>query len=123
MAIYSGRSRGSVKSIMIEEVRFHILLGQMIRERREQLGLTQEQVAKALALSRTSIVNIEKGRQRIIAFQLVSLAGALRCEVADLLPPAAPPREEELRRLLLGERPSVVDWVTSQLSVVCEEKK
>lgn len=108
---------------MIEEVRFHLLLGQIIRARREQIGLTQDQVAKALGLSRTSVVNIEKGRQRTIVFQLVRLSSALRCEVTDLLPPATPPREEELRRLLLGERPSVVDWVTSQLSEVCEEQK
>lgn len=106
---------------VIGEVRFHGLLGQAIRTRREQLGLTQEQVAKALALSRTSIVNIEKGRQRLIVFQLVRLASALRCEVVDLLPSVQLPDEDELRRLLTGQRPSIVEWVTSQLTNVCED--
>lgn len=108
---------------MLEEERFHSQLGTIIRARREQVGLTQDQVALALSLSRTSIVNIEKGRQRIIAFQLVRLANILRCEVVDLLPPNAPPPEDEVRQLLLGQRPSVVDWVTSHVSGAREEPK
>jgi transcriptional regulator with XRE-family HTH domain len=108
---------------MLEEERFHNQLGRIIRTRREQLGLTQDQIAEALSLSRTSIVNIEKGRQRVIAYQLVRLATALRCEVVDLLPPTVAPREDELRQLLLGQRPSVVDWVTSQVSGAREEPK
>ncbi len=100
---------------LTDEARFYGLLGQTIRARRELLGFTQGQVAEALGLSRTSVVNIERGRQRLIVFQLVRLASALRCEIVDIIPAVGQSNEDDLRRLLVGYRPSVVDWVTSQL--------
>jgi hypothetical protein len=37
-------------------------------------------------LSRTTMVNIEKGRQRLAVHQLVQLGNALGCEPTELLP-------------------------------------
>src|SRR5437879_5983184 len=63
-------------------------IGSKIREGRERLGLTQEALAKHVGLSRTSITNIEQGRQTILVHQLVGFARALNVEPAALLPPS-----------------------------------
>jgi transcriptional regulator with XRE-family HTH domain len=49
----------------------------------------QEQLAEAVGLSRTALVNIEKGRHRIQIDTLYAIAHALGIKLADLLPPPA----------------------------------
>lgn len=61
-------------------------LGTAIKERRKQLGLTQEQLSNQLELSRASLANIETGRQRLLVHQLYRLAGCLAVRVIALLP-------------------------------------
>jgi transcriptional regulator with XRE-family HTH domain len=61
--------------------------GKLMRLHREaQDGLTQESLGKLVGLSRTSITNIEKGRQPVALHQLFALAQALRVQPAALLP-------------------------------------
>jgi transcriptional regulator with XRE-family HTH domain len=62
------------------------LLGKRIRSRRQDRGHTQEELAKLISLSRTSLTNIEQGRQRPPLHQLLRVAEALECEIHDLLP-------------------------------------
>jgi transcriptional regulator with XRE-family HTH domain len=50
--------------------------------------MSQEAFAKAVGLSRTSITNIERGRQPISLHTLYFMADILGVEPADLLPPA-----------------------------------
>ena len=47
---------------------------------------TQQALADKVSLTRTSITNIERGRQHIQLHTLYSLAKALEVEVVDLLP-------------------------------------
>lgn len=61
--------------------------GQRLRSRREAGGVSQEALADRAGLSRTSIVNIEKGRQGVSLPTLYRLARALACDVGALLPP------------------------------------
>jgi transcriptional regulator with XRE-family HTH domain len=60
--------------------------GQLVREHRQALGMKQGALAEALGLSRTSITNIERGRQRIQLHQIFAVAEALAIEVDILLP-------------------------------------
>jgi DNA-binding XRE family transcriptional regulator len=48
--------------------------------------LTQEALARKATLSRTAIVNIEKGRQQILLHTVVEIAQALAIPVTSLLP-------------------------------------
>jgi len=45
-----------------------------LREAREYLGLSQEQVAKALNLSRPAVTNLENGSREVKALELDALA-------------------------------------------------
>lgn len=64
----------------------YAMVGERIRAAREQHGLTQEDLAAAIGLTRTSITNIERGRQRLLLHTLCDIAGILRIEPASLLP-------------------------------------
>lgn len=61
-------------------------VGGRIRKARMAAGLTQAALANIVSLSRTSITNIEKGRQPIQLHTLFSIASALKMKVSDLLP-------------------------------------
>jgi transcriptional regulator with XRE-family HTH domain len=60
--------------------------GRLIRIARESKGMTQGRLAVAVGLSRTSLTNIEKGRQKFLLHTIYDLAAALDVEVHDLLP-------------------------------------
>lgn len=61
-------------------------VGKRIGELRKRRNLTQEQLANAVGLQRTSITNIEMGRQKVLLHTLFELASVLRVCVEDLLP-------------------------------------
>jgi transcriptional regulator with XRE-family HTH domain len=62
------------------------MFGSRVRALREKRNVTQEELGRRVDLSRTSIVNIEKGRQRILLHQIVDIAGALDAKPGELLP-------------------------------------
>lgn len=62
-------------------------IGQIIRERRQELGLTQIQLAGQAGVSRHWIVEIEQGKPRA---QLALLMATLKVLRLDLLLEAAP---------------------------------
>ena len=76
--------------------RIYRVFGSRVREAREKAEVTQEELGRRVALSRTSITNIEKGRQRILLHQLVDFAKALEVEPAALMEPQDSP-DLELR--------------------------
>ncbi len=65
---------------------FYAEFGAKLKLAREKAGLTQKELAERVELPRTSVTNIEHGRQRIALHQLVQLASALGTEPLDLLP-------------------------------------
>jgi transcriptional regulator with XRE-family HTH domain len=62
-----------------------IALGERIRSRRNQIEMSQEDLAKYLAVSFQQIQKYEKGANRLSAGRLVQLADALQCSVSDLI--------------------------------------
>lgn len=70
-----------------EVKKLYELLGRRIRDARVRIGLKQESLGELLSLSRTSIVNIEKGRQRPSLHTLYSMAVYLDVDLDILLPP------------------------------------
>jgi transcriptional regulator with XRE-family HTH domain len=56
--------------------------GRLLRERRLALGMTQEQVGRKVDLSRSSLANIEAGRQGILCHQLLQFFDILHADDA-----------------------------------------
>ena len=63
------------------------LLGEELKRSRRQRGLRQEDVAKLINVSRTTVVAIEQGERRIKAEELVELAYIYGKPVSDFLRP------------------------------------
>ena len=61
-----------------------IRIGAAIRARREELGITQAQLAKGIGLTFQQIQKYEKGVNRVAASTLVRVADVLECHVSDL---------------------------------------
>lgn len=64
----------------------YIQIGEVIRSKREVIGLTQDELAARVGLTRTSITNIEKGRQRTQVHTLYAIAEVLKTSLCDFLP-------------------------------------
>ena len=67
----------------------YAMFGNRVRALREEKKFTQEELARRVDLSRTSITNIEKGRHRVLLHQVVEIAEALDAKPSDLMPLAA----------------------------------
>ena len=65
---------------------FYRQLGANIRERREQRKLSQEAVAQMVGLTRTSLTNIESGRQHPPLHTFCEIVEQLGGEFAELIP-------------------------------------
>jgi transcriptional regulator with XRE-family HTH domain len=75
----------------MDQVSFYSLVGKSIREAREKRGLTQKALASLVSLTRTSITNIERGKQKLLLHTLVELAEALKLPPSKLLADAVDP--------------------------------
>lgn len=73
--------------------------GRLLCNARKGAGLTQEDVSKRVGLSRTSITNIEKGRQHVSLHVLYLLANAIGISPSDLLPPKSSKTLDILKEL------------------------
>jgi transcriptional regulator with XRE-family HTH domain len=69
-------------------VTFLEVFGRRVAKLREAAGLTQAEVAERIGMSRSSVANIEGGRQPVYLDMVPILARALRCRIVDLLPAA-----------------------------------
>jgi transcriptional regulator with XRE-family HTH domain len=68
------------------EAGFYRQLGENIRQYRQRLGLSQEVLARLVGLTRTSLTNIESGRQHPPLFTFCEIAEQLKVEATELLP-------------------------------------
>ena len=95
---------------MAQKQIFYRELGRRIREAREKSHLTQEALAVKVSLTRTSVTNIEKGRQQLLVHTLVDISNALNVAPESLLP-ALQALTEELDSLLKTESIQAQEWI------------
>jgi transcriptional regulator with XRE-family HTH domain len=88
----------------INEKLLYKRIGQQIRQNREARGLTQEQLATAIGVLRTSVTNIEAGRQKAPLHLLYQLCEILQLEIKDILPPLIDIAEQNLTSIEIGGR-------------------
>src|SRR5688572_14252129 len=88
-------------------------IGSLIRARRNDAGLTQEDLGERIHLTRTSINNFESGRQRIQIDTLYELAETLKVQPQELLPPTKERGRTRTAtpKMLQGLTKEVREWV------------
>lgn len=64
---------------------FYWRFGQQLRQARIAAGLSQADLAVAVDLTRTSVSNIEKGRQKVLLHTFDKILGVLNAQADDLL--------------------------------------
>lgn len=95
---------------------FYEELGKAIRLRREALGMTQAELGTRIELSRTSVTNLECGRQRLLLDQFCKLADVLGCGREELISAAvAAAAEDEPPMADLSSMPAVAEFVEKTL--------
>lgn len=67
-----------------------VTFGKAIRERRQELGLTQEALAERANLHPTYIGSVERGERNIALENIIALARGLGCSPRNLLPDKLP---------------------------------
>jgi transcriptional regulator with XRE-family HTH domain len=81
---------------MSDKKDFYTAIGRLVRAAREQAGLTQDGLACGIGLTRPSITNIEKGRQKLLLHTFYDLAATLGIAPAALLPKSRKPAAERV---------------------------
>lgn len=70
---------------MTPDKKILIKLGDRIREARKELGVSQEQLAHLSGMHRTYVSSVERGERNISVLNLLSIAGVLGVDAADLV--------------------------------------
>lgn len=92
-------------------------MGHLIRARRKDTDLTQEELAERIGLTRTSINNIEQGKQRIQIHTLYAIAQALSVSPLTFLPPPEAGSPREMGAILPSDlAPPEREWVKTVLA-------
>ena len=110
---------------MTDNRAFYEEVGRRIRDARLQRKpkLTQLGLANLVSLTRTSITNVEKGRQKILLHTLADIANALHVQPASLLPADGAEAEQRLDDALKDmSRPEKV-WIKSVVSAAQKGRK
>jgi transcriptional regulator with XRE-family HTH domain len=90
------------------------LIGIRIRESRIKRHIKQSTLAEIVALTRTSITNIEKGRQKLPIHTLYVLANALGVPPKDLLPEETNTIDPSLTRRLPKDEANFVSAIMGE---------
>ena len=68
-----------------KQLRFREALGHLLRNRRQEMMLSQEELGEAAAVSQASISNYETGRSEVPLSVLLCLCSELQISPADLI--------------------------------------
>jgi len=103
---------------------FYVAVGKNIRTARVNAGVSQMMLARQIGFNRSSIANLEAGRQRIALHLFFLIAEALDIQPADLLPnmqlleKADSATIENLSKHLVGTSETTQDFVRGTIARV-----
>ena len=84
-------------------------IGQRIRDVRESRKMKQAELAELLGLTRTSVTNIERGKQKITLDSLYALCQRFGLEAQDLLPAVPSTEAAQSNSVIVAGREYSVD--------------
>jgi transcriptional regulator with XRE-family HTH domain len=90
---------------------FYREFGNRVRVARKKANLSQEALGRAVGLTRTSVTNIEKGRQHVPLHMAFVLAEAMKSRPDDLLPDLTALEQQRSQGWLEGVRPEQQEWM------------
>lgn len=90
---------------------FYETLGKKIRKARDERNLSQDAMARAVGLSRTSITNIEKGRQPVQVHILMKIAETLNMSLNALLTEDQTQSDKNKKPNLKKYKEPIREWV------------
>jgi transcriptional regulator with XRE-family HTH domain len=67
----------------IDPINVYKIIGGRIRDERRRHELTQDELASRVGLKRTSITNVEKGKQKLLVHTLIDIARSLDTPPAE----------------------------------------
>lgn len=104
---------------------FYEEVGRRIRDarKRRKPPLTQESLANLVSLTRTSITNVEKGRQKFLLHTLADIAVALQVQPVSLLPPSNTESEHGLDEALKNRPKAEKEWIKSAVAAAQKGRK
>jgi transcriptional regulator with XRE-family HTH domain len=83
-------------------------LGALLRDLRTARGLTQQELARRLGIARSAIAQIENGKRKLSAAELLQLAGVFDMPVEQLVDPARRPQVDLEHEETLREQPPAI---------------
>jgi transcriptional regulator with XRE-family HTH domain len=103
---------------MLNQKDFYEEVGRRIRRARHDSNVTQEGLGTTVRLTRTSITNIERGRQKLPLHTLAEIADALGVEIAKLLPERVDESRPTLDRVLQNRSEPEREFIRSAVNAV-----
>lgn len=98
------------------------IVGQRIAQKRDQVGLTQEQVAERINLSREAYARYERGTADVSLGKLIKIAAVFKCRVDEFLietSPAASTQAQHIANLLEQLNTKDRDDVVTIVEKIC----
>jgi transcriptional regulator with XRE-family HTH domain len=93
------------------------VIGQRVRAERHKRKLTQDELAERVQLTRTSITNIERGRQKLLLHTLFAFAAAFEIEAKELLADICVQYDHTIKKNLPRDlSPEIQRWIISGAS-------
>lgn len=110
---------------MTDHQGFYEEVGRRIRDarKRRKPPLTQQGLADLVSLTRTSITNVEKGRQKFLLHTLADIAAALQVDPASLLPQSDGESAQRLEEALKNRPPAEKEWIKTAVSAAQKGKE
>ena len=107
-----------------DEGDFYERLGKRISDlRRNKLELTQRELSDRIALSRTSLANIEKGRQQLLLHHALEIADALEVKLSDVVPPRTRESADRFEERLKGLPAAEKRWIQSSVRAAMHQSR
>jgi transcriptional regulator with XRE-family HTH domain len=103
---------------MVDQKSFYEEVGKRISKIRLQRQLTQEALAVSVKLTRTSITNVERGRQKLPLYTLALIAESLRVECSELLPKTKEADPINIELSIADRSPSERAFIESAIQAV-----
>ena len=95
------------------EAEFYRSLGDRIRVLRRERRMTQATLADVMEIPRTSLILVERGEQRVHAYELIQLASVLGTTPEALIQDVAPQSPRQSPDIPSDATPAVRQWISA----------